>query len=155
MKNYARIAIVICLAGSTVAVISSKRDEEEAALAEVQPVAETPIVVAEEVAPEKPLPMLIDLGSTSCKPCKAMAPILDKLGEDFAGQFEVVFINVREDAISKELYGVKLIPTQIFLDEDGNELSRHVGFFSREDILSTWRELDYDFGDAEDESQES
>ena len=44
------------------------------------------------------------------------------------------------------LYQVKLIPppTQIFFDASGNELFRHQGFFSREDILAKWKELGVD-----------
>jgi thioredoxin 1 len=91
------------------------------------------------------LPQLVDLGSTTCVPCKAMAPILDELGATFAGQFEVVFIDVREDGDAAEQYGISIIPTQIFLDADGNELYRHQGFLSRDDILAKWAELGYEF----------
>ena len=39
-------------------------------------------------------------------------------------------------------YDVEMIPTQIFFDADGKELFRHTGFFSKEDILAKWKELD-------------
>jgi thioredoxin 1 len=39
-----------------------------------------------------------------------------------------------------------MIPTQIFYASDGKELFRHTGFFSREQILSKWHELGYEFG---------
>lgn len=87
------------------------------------------------------LPQLVDLGATTCIPCKAMAPILDALREDFAGQFEVTFIDVWQNRAAGEAYGVKLIPTQIFIDAEGNELFRHEGFYSREAILAKWVEL--------------
>lgn len=99
------------------------------------------------VASESGLPRLVDLGSTTCVPCKAMAPILDELAETFEGQFEVVFIDVREDEDAGREYGVSIIPTQIFLDANGDELFRHQGFFSREDILSKWTELGHEFGE--------
>ncbi len=97
------------------------------------------------VASETGLPRLVDLGSTTCVPCKAMAPILDEMRETFEGQFEVVFIDTREDRDAGREYGISIIPTQIFFDSEGNELFRHQGFFSREDILAEWAELGYAF----------
>ena len=94
---------------------------------------------------ETGLPVLLDLGSTTCVPCKTMAPILDEMRETFAGQFDVRFVNVKEDATLAREYGVRIIPTQIYLDDKGNELFRHQGFFSREDMLAAWGELGYVF----------
>jgi len=98
------------------------------------------------VEPTRPLPRLVDLGADRCIPCKAMAPILDELSSNFRGQFDVMFIDVWKDRAAAEPYGIRMIPTQIFLDADGKELFRHEGFFSREDILTTWRRLGYGFG---------
>jgi len=39
------------------------------------------------------------------------------------------------------MHGIRIIPTQIFFDAEGNELFRHEGFFAREDILAKWKEL--------------
>jgi len=89
----------------------------------------------------KSLPRLIDLGSTTCVPCKMMAPILDEMKKTFAGQLEVQFVDVRRDAAAAKQYGIQVIPTQIFFDASGKELFRHQGFFSREDILAKWTEL--------------
>ena len=90
------------------------------------------------------LPRLIDLGAGKCIPCKMMAPILEELKTEYAGRFEVVFIDVWEDPSRSEEYGIKLIPTQIFFDASGNELFRHEGFFGKADILAKWKELGID-----------
>lgn len=93
------------------------------------------------------LPRLVDVGADKCIPCIKMAPILEQLREDFAGQMEVVFVDVwkfREEAAK---YAVQMIPTQIFYAADGRELYRHTGFYGREEILGKWRELGYDFKD--------
>ena len=87
------------------------------------------------------LPQLVDLGAGKCIPCKAMAPILEAMREDFAGQFDVTFIDVWEDRAAGEVYGIRMIPTQIFFDAEGKELFRHEGFYSREEILAKWDEL--------------
>jgi thiol-disulfide isomerase/thioredoxin len=93
------------------------------------------------------VPKLLDLGSKSCIPCKKMAPILDELKKDYAGKFDVEFIDVgeRENAAKAKQYGVNLIPTQIFFDKDGKELWRHEGFLSKADILAKWKELGFVF----------
>ncbi|HYW68101.1 MAG TPA: thioredoxin family protein, partial [bacterium] len=75
----------------------------------------------------------------------AMAPILDEMRETFAGQLDVSFIDVKKNAEAARDYAVRIIPTQIFLDESGNELFRHQGFFSREDMLAEWEKLGYVF----------
>ncbi len=90
---------------------------------------------------EQALPRLLDLGSTTCTNCKKMIPILDDLEVEYADRIRVDFIDVKVDREAVQTYGIKLIPTQIFFAADGTELWRHEGFFSREDILSKWREL--------------
>jgi thioredoxin 1 len=93
------------------------------------------------------VPKLLDLGSKTCIPCKMMAPILDELKTDYAGTFDVEFVDVglRENAAKAEKYGVKTIPTQIFFDEKGAELWRHEGFLGKQEILAKWKELGYRF----------
>jgi len=76
-----------------------------------------------------------------------MAPILDELTKEYKGIFDVEFIDVwqPENKERAMTYKIETIPTQIFFDADGNELWRHVGFISKEDILSKWQELGFDF----------
>lgn len=87
------------------------------------------------------LPHLIDLGAGKCIPCKMMKPILDDLTQNYNEQFKVTFIDVWENPDQSKKYNVKMIPTQIFYDAEGNELFRHEGFYSKEDILGKWEEL--------------
>lgn len=90
------------------------------------------------------LPRLVDLGADKCIPCKAMAPILENLKTEYAGVFNVEFIDVWKNPNAGEGYGIKIIPTQIFFDASGKGLFRHEGFFSREDILAKWKEFNVD-----------
>jgi len=87
------------------------------------------------------LPRLVDLGAGKCIPCKQMKPILAELTQEYAGQFEVVFIDVWENKAAGEPYGIRMIPTQIFLSADGKELARHEGFMAKKDILAKWKEV--------------
>ena len=90
------------------------------------------------------LPRLVDLGAGKCIPCKKMAPILEELKEEYAGSMEVEFIDVWQDPSAGKMYGIQLIPTQIFYDSAGKERFRHEGFFAKDDILAKWNELGVD-----------
>jgi thioredoxin 1 len=91
------------------------------------------------------IPHLVDLGAEQCIPCKMMKPILDELREEYAGRMDVTFIDVRKYREEAEVYRVRMIPTQIFYDAEGNELYRRSGFIGKDDILATWRKLGYEF----------
>jgi len=97
------------------------------------------------------LPRLLDLGSTKCIPCQKMAPILEEAKKDFAGRFDVEFVDVwlKENAAVAITHKIRVIPTQIFFGPDGKELGRHEGFLDRERILAMWKGLGYEFGGAE------
>lgn len=87
------------------------------------------------------LPQLLELGSVGCMPCQYMAPIIDSLEKELAGKVVVKFHDVNRDPTMAEKYQVKVIPTQVFLDADGNELFRHTGVFEKAEILAKLREL--------------
>jgi len=89
------------------------------------------------------LPRLVELGAKSCIPCKMMAPILEELRSEYKGKLRVEFIDVWENPAAGDQYKIRVIPTQIFFDPSGKELFRHVGFMSKEDILSKWKELGF------------
>lgn len=95
----------------------------------------------DEQQSSRALPRLVDLGASKCIPCKMMAPILEGLKKEYAGRLEVEFIDVWENPQMAKKYNIRIIPTQIFFDPAGDELFRHEGFFSREDILAKWKEL--------------
>jgi len=90
------------------------------------------------------LPRMVDLGAGKCIPCKMMKPILDDLKVNYADRFITEFIDVWENPDAGKKYGIEMIPTQIFYDAEGKERFRHVGFYSKEEILSKWRELGVD-----------
>ena len=94
---------------------------------------------------QEKLPLLLDLGADKCVPCKLMAPILEKMEQDYAGKMDVQFIDVWKKPEAAKPYGVRVIPTQIFYGSDGKELFRHQGFYGKEEILAKWQELGYEF----------
>ena len=105
-------------------------------------------------SPEE-LPKLIDLGAGKCIPCKAMAPILDELKENYSSEFTVTFIDVWENPDASEQYGIRSIPTQIFFDSEGSELFRHEGMFTKEQILEKWAEYGVNVESGRDGPEQS
>jgi len=101
----------------------------------------------EPAKPADGTPRLLDLGSKECIPCKMMAPILEELKAEYAGRFQVDFIDVwlPENKEAATAYGIRVIPTQVFFAPDGKELWRHEGFLGKEEILAKWKELGYVF----------
>ncbi len=94
--------------------------------------------------PQLPVPgmvTMIDLGAKKCIPCKMMAPIMEKMEKKYAGKAAIVFIDVWEHREQAGRFGIRAIPTQIFYDASGKEVSRHVGFMSEEDIIKTLSQL--------------
>ena len=86
-------------------------------------------------------PVLLELGSHGCTPCKKMMPILAELSTEQTA-FVVSFVDVWAIEGKSEQYGIQSIPTQIFFDKDGTELFRHIGFYSKGDILNKWKEFE-------------
>jgi thioredoxin 1 len=88
-------------------------------------------------APKRKTVTFIELGSVNCVPCKAMQPIMDELRAKYPDQVEVVFYDVwtAEGRPYGSKFGIRVIPTQIFLDADGKEYYRHEGFFPMEELV--------------------
>ena len=91
--------------------------------------------------PVKGMVTMIDLGAKKCIPCKMMAPIMEKMEKKYDGRAAIIFIDVWEHREQASRFGIRAIPTQIFYDADGKEVSRHVGFMSEDDIVKTLSQL--------------
>ncbi len=78
----------------------------------------------------------VELGSVNCIPCKQMQPVMKAIEEKYGDQIKVVFYDVWKEDQKKYAtqYGIKLIPTQVFLDSNGKEFHRHEGFYPEAEI---------------------
>ena len=84
----------------------------------------------------KPVVTFVELGSVNCIPCKQMQPVMKAIEEKYGTQIKVIFYDVwkADHKHYAQKYGVRLIPTQVFLDADGKEFHRHEGFYPEEEI---------------------
>lgn len=166
MRNLWKVIIVLLLVSSVIAVVWLKNAENknQPISVEVKPVEvieektqevnrsvksaepnNAPLVMTVEVVePVKKLPRLVDLGADKCIPCKMMKPVLEELNTEYKGKLQVEFYDVWKNPAPGQQYGIRVIPTQIFLSPNGKELFRHEGFFSKEDILAKWKKLGFD-----------
>jgi thioredoxin 1 len=84
----------------------------------------------------------IELGSVRCIPCQQMQPVMKSINDKYGTQVNVVFHDVWTEAgapFAKQ-YGIEAIPTQVFLDKDGKEFFRHIGFFPEEELIKVLKQ---------------
>ncbi|MCB2294526.1 thioredoxin family protein [Clostridium algoriphilum] len=129
MKRITKIIIIIILILSVIGIWGYKTYFIEKA--SNQP--------TEDVGKDKP--MLVDLGATTCIPCKEMVPVLAEVKKMYDGKAIVNVIDINDNPEEANKYGIRVIPTQIFLDKDGKEVFRHEGFFSKEEIAKVFKNM--------------
>ena len=115
-----RILTTLCLLTSLLAAAACSTAGEPKAANEIVP-----------GIPVKNTVTLVDLGATTCIPCKMMAPILEELKKEYQGRAEVLFIDVHEKPEMSKPFAVMAIPSQVLYDRQGKEAFRHVGFLDK------------------------
>lgn len=99
-------------------------------------------IEANKIIPVNGRPMLVDFSASWCPPCRQLHPIFEKLKEEFKGKVDFVTIDVDNYQDLSSAYGVQNIPTLIYMNPEGEELTRTVGFLDepqlKEKIMQTF-----------------
>jgi len=78
-------------------------------------------------------PILVDFWATWCAPCRAVAPILEKLSDEYKGKARIGKLDVDNNPATATRFGIMSIPT-LLLFKDGKVAEQVIGSQSREAI---------------------
>jgi thioredoxin 2 len=81
-----------------------------------------------------PLPVLLDLWAEWCGPCHMLSPTIEQLSSELSGRVEVAKLNIDQNPITADRFGVRSIPTLLLL-KSGREIDRLVGVQPKQEIL--------------------
>ena len=79
-----------------------------------------------EQASAQPGVMLVDFWATWCGPCKMIAPVIEKLAEEYEGKVTVGKVDVDQEPELARQFGVMSIPNVVIL-KDGEIVDRKIG----------------------------
>ena len=80
-------------------------------------------------------PVLVDYWAEWCGPCKAIAPILDEIAEEYDGKLRIAKLNIDDNPSTPPKYGIRGIPT-LMLFKGGNVEATKVGAVSKSQLAA-------------------
>jgi thioredoxin 1 len=80
------------------------------------------------------VPFLLDFSAVWCGPCKVLAPIVEKLADEYQGKVKVGKLDIDDSPSVASKFGIRGVPT-VLVFKDGKESGRHVGVTNKETLL--------------------
>lgn len=80
-------------------------------------------------------PVVVDFYATWCGPCRALAPLLDRVADGYTNRIKFVKINVDESPGLAQTYDVQAIPL-VLMFKDGKPADRILGLPTEEDLTN-------------------
>ena len=141
-KDMKKLTIILFLLVSNTLFCTQNRGEQATATKTEQNTKseENLIVNSENLDFSQHKVTFIELGADKCIPCKAMQPVMREIAKEYKGTIQVVFYDVWKIPKYAKDYGIQMIPTQVFVDKNGDEVFRHVGFYAKDDIIKRLKE---------------
>ena len=75
-------------------------------------------------------PVMVDFWAEWCGPCRAIAPHIDEITEEYAGRAHVGKLNIEDAREITEKYGIRTIPTILFF-KNGELVDKHAGMTTK------------------------
>jgi len=100
------------------------------------PVASSPGValVRQSIASGKPT--IVEFGAKTCTSCREMKVVLDQVSQHTRGLANVLIVDITEDWEAARVFGIQMMPTQVFFGVNGKEIGRHIGKLSEAEVMA-------------------
>lgn len=85
-------------------------------------------------------PCIIDFYADWCGPCKIVAPVLEELAKDFVGKIDVFKVNTEEEQELASAFGIKSIPSFLFVPSDGQP-QMAMGALPKETFIKAFKDV--------------
>ncbi len=89
----------------------------------------------EEQVVKSDIPVLVDFTATWCGPCKAIAPLVDQLADEFDGKMRVGKLDIDASPGIAQRYGIRGVPT-LYVFKGGEIVGKMVGAAPKQNIKS-------------------
>jgi len=83
---------------------------------------------------KSPLPFLLDFGAVWCAPCRALAPVVERLADELLGKVRVGKLDIDDSPSVASKFAIRGVPTVVVF-KDGKESGRLVGVTSKENLV--------------------